>query len=56
LIKLSFWIEKDYGVHLLESPLSRDQQAFEGKKQYRSMLRLLTRQCSIGGFAALGRL
>jgi predicted DNA-binding transcriptional regulator YafY len=35
LIKLSFWIEKDYGLHLLESPLSEDQQVCEGKKHYR---------------------
>lgn len=35
LIKLSFWIEKDYGLHLLESPLSKDQQVIEGKKHYR---------------------
>jgi predicted DNA-binding transcriptional regulator YafY len=34
-IKLSFWIEKDYGLHLLESPLSEDQQVCEGKKHYR---------------------
>lgn len=35
LIKLNFWIEKDYGLHLLESPLSKDQQVFEGKMHYR---------------------
>jgi hypothetical protein len=35
LIKLSFWIEKDYGLHLLESPLSKDQQVIEGKRHYR---------------------
>ena len=35
LIKLSFWIEKDYGLHLLESPLSKDQQVCEGEKHYR---------------------
>ena len=35
LIKLSFWIEKDYGLHLLESPLSKDQQVCEKKKHYR---------------------
>lgn len=35
LIKLSFWIEKDYGLHLLESPLSEDQRFSEGRKHYR---------------------
>ncbi|HEV2578812.1 MAG TPA: WYL domain-containing protein [Acidobacteriaceae bacterium] len=35
LITLSFWIEKDYGLHLLESPLSKDQQVCEGKKHYK---------------------
>jgi predicted DNA-binding transcriptional regulator YafY len=35
LIKLSFSIEKDYGLHLLESPLSEDQQVSEGRKHYR---------------------
>jgi predicted DNA-binding transcriptional regulator YafY len=34
LIKLSFWIEKDYGLHLLESPLSEDQQVREGRRHY----------------------
>ena len=34
LIKLSFWIEKDYGLHLLESPLSEDQQVREGRRRY----------------------
>jgi predicted DNA-binding transcriptional regulator YafY len=34
LIKLSFWIEKDYGLHLLESPLSEDQQVREGRRYY----------------------
>ena len=34
LIRLSFWIEKDYGLHLLESPLSEDQQVCEGEKHY----------------------
>jgi predicted DNA-binding transcriptional regulator YafY len=34
LIKLSFWIEKDYGFHLLESPLSEDQQVREGRRHY----------------------
>ncbi len=33
-IKLSFWIEKDYGLHLLESPLSEDQQVLERQKNY----------------------
>jgi len=32
LVKLSFRIEKDYGLHILESPLSEDQQVHEGKK------------------------
>lgn len=35
LIKLSFWIEKDYGLHLLESLLSEDQRVSEGRKHYR---------------------
>jgi predicted DNA-binding transcriptional regulator YafY len=35
LIKLSFWIEKDYGLHLLESRLSDDQQVREGRRHYR---------------------
>jgi predicted DNA-binding transcriptional regulator YafY len=35
LIKLSFWIEKASGLHLLESPLSKDQQVWEEKKHYR---------------------
>jgi predicted DNA-binding transcriptional regulator YafY len=35
LIKLSFWIEKDYGLHLLESPPSEDQRFSEGRKHYR---------------------
>jgi predicted DNA-binding transcriptional regulator YafY len=35
LIKLSFWIEKAYGLHMLESPLSEDQQVCDGKKHYR---------------------
>ncbi len=35
LIKLSVWIEKDYGLHLLESPLSKDQQVCEEKRHYR---------------------
>ena len=34
VIKLSFWIEKDYGFHLLESRLSEDQQVCEGRKHY----------------------
>lgn len=34
LIKLSFWIEKDHGFHLLESPLSEDQQVREGRRHY----------------------
>ena len=34
LIQLSFWIEKDYGLHLLESPLSEDQQVREGRRHY----------------------
>lgn len=34
LIKLSFWIEKDYGFHLLESPLSEDQRVREGRRHY----------------------
>jgi predicted DNA-binding transcriptional regulator YafY len=34
MIKLSFWIEKDYGFHLLESPLSEDQQVREGRRHY----------------------
>jgi predicted DNA-binding transcriptional regulator YafY len=33
-IKLSFWIEKDYGLHVLESPLSEDQQVCEKRKHY----------------------
>jgi predicted DNA-binding transcriptional regulator YafY len=34
LIKLSFRIEKDYGFHLLESSLSKDQEVREGRKHY----------------------
>lgn len=34
LIKLRFRIEKDYGLHILESPLSEDQRVHEGKKHY----------------------
>jgi hypothetical protein len=33
-IKLSFWIEKDCGAHLLESPLSEDQQVREGRRHH----------------------
>jgi hypothetical protein len=34
LIKLSFRIEEDYGLHILESPLSEDQQVHEAQKRY----------------------
>ena len=34
LVKLSFRIEKDYGLHILESPLSEDQRVHEGKTHY----------------------
>lgn len=32
--ELRFRVEKDYGFHLLESPLSEDQQVREGQKHY----------------------
>lgn len=35
LLKLGFWVDKDYGLHLLEFPLSEDQQVSEGRKHYR---------------------
>jgi hypothetical protein len=34
LIKLSFRIERDCGLHLLESPLSTDQQVREVRRHY----------------------
>jgi hypothetical protein len=35
LIKLTFRIEKGHGFHLLESPLSEDQQVCEEKEHYK---------------------
>jgi predicted DNA-binding transcriptional regulator YafY len=33
-IRLSFRIDKDHALHLLESPLSEDQQVSEGRRHY----------------------
>jgi predicted DNA-binding transcriptional regulator YafY len=55
LIKLSFWIEKTTGSICSNRRSPRISRSLKERDTTESMPQLLTRQCSIGGFAALGR-